>query len=137
MTAPARVDVTPEALLWIGRLKAKHGPLVFYQRHGCCEGGPAPICLPAVEYRADQNDRLLGEIGGCPFYMSGYQFEQWRQVQAIIDVAQGVGAGFTLESPEGVAFFTRLRLFSEAEIALLAVASEPAYAARLVVAGAW
>jgi uncharacterized protein (DUF779 family) len=129
MLAPARVEVTAEALLWIARLKAKHGPLVFYQRHGCCEGGPAPICLPEDDYRSAPNDRMLGEIGGCLFYMSGHQFEQWRHIQAIIDVAPGLGAGFSLESTEGVGFFTRLRFFVESEIEQLALAGEPLFAA--------
>lgn len=129
MTAPARVQVTAEALSWIVRLKAKHGPLAFYQRHGCSDGGAAPICIPEAEYRSAPDDRLLGQIGGCPFYMSGYQFEQWRHIQAIIDVAPGIAAGFSLESPEGVAFFTRLRFFSEAEIEQLAVVGEPPRAA--------
>ncbi len=129
MTAPARIEATTEALSWIARLKAKHGPLAFYQRHGCSEGGPAPLRMPDAEYRPAPEDRLLGEIGGCPFYMSGYQFEQWRHIQAIIDVAPGVGAGFSLESPEGVAFFTRLRFFTAAEIGRLALAGEPPCAA--------
>ncbi len=125
----ARVDATAEALLWIHRLKAKHGSLVFYQHHGCCEGGAAPVCLSEGDYRSSRNDRLLGEIGGCPFYMSGHQFEQWRDIQAIIDVAPGLGSGFSLEAPEGVGFFTRLRIFSAAEIEQLAVAGEPPCAA--------
>lgn len=129
MTAPARVEATAEALSCIVRLKAKHGPLAFYQRHGCSEGGAAPICLPEAEHRSAPDDRLLGEICGCPFYISGYQFEQWRHIQAIIDVAPGVGAGFSLESPEGVGFFTRLRFFSANEIEQLAVAGEPPCAA--------
>jgi uncharacterized protein (DUF779 family) len=129
MTAPARVEATPEALFWIGVLKGKHGPLAFYQRHGCSDGGAAPICLPAGDYRSAPDDRLLGEIGGCPFYMSGHQFEQWRNIQAIIDVAPGLGAGFTLEATEGMGFFTRLRSFSAAEIESLAFAGEPPRAA--------
>jgi uncharacterized protein (DUF779 family) len=129
MTAPARVEATVEALSLIVRLKAKHGPLTFYQGHGCSEGGAAPICLPEAEYRSAPDDRLVGEIGGCPFYMSGRQFEQWRSVQAIVDAAPGFGAGFSLESPEGMAFFTRLRFYDAAEIAQLAVAGEPPVAA--------
>lgn len=125
MTAPARVEATPEALVWIDVLKRRHGALVFYQHHGCSDGGAAPLCLPEGEYRSAPDDRLLGEIGGCRFYMSGYKFEQWREFQAIVDVAAGVGAGFSLETTEGVAFFTRLRAFSDAEIELLACAGEP------------
>ncbi len=120
-----RVEATPEALEWIARLAAKHGPLMFYQHHGCCQGGPAPVCLPDGEYRLGDADVLLGEIGGCPFYMSGWQFEQWRNIQAIIDVSPGQGSGFSIEGPEGVCFFTRLRAFTDAEIEQLATASDP------------
>jgi uncharacterized protein (DUF779 family) len=129
MTAPARVEATREAVVWIGVLKGKHGPLAFYQGHGCNEGGAAPVCLPEGEYRSAPDDRLLGEIGGCPFYASGHQFEQWRRVQAIVDVAPGLGAGFSLEAPEGVGFFTRLRLLSDEEIEQLAAKGEPPLAA--------
>ena len=124
-TAPARVEATAETLAWIERLKATHGPLALYQHHGCCEGGAAPVCLREREYRAAAGDRLLGEIDGCPFYISGYQYEQWRHVQAIVDTSPGLGAGFSLEAPEGVGFFIRLRLFSAAEMDALAAAGEP------------
>jgi uncharacterized protein (DUF779 family) len=125
MPAPARVEASAETLLWIARLREKHGPLMFYQHHGCCQGGPAPVCLPEGEYRLGDSDVLLGEIGGCAFYMSGWQFEQWRNIQTIIEVAPGQGSGFSIEAPEGVCFFTRLRVFTDAEITLLAEAGEP------------
>jgi uncharacterized protein len=125
MTVPVRVQATNEALAWIALLKGKHGPVAFYQCHGCNEGGPAPVCLAEGDYRPAPDDLLLGEIGGCPFYSSGRQFEQWRDVQAIVDVAPGLGAGFSLEAPEGVGFFTRLRLLNDDEVKRLAAAGEP------------
>jgi uncharacterized protein len=121
----ARVEATSEALAWISVLKSRHGPLAFYQGHGCNEGGPAPICLAEADYRPAPDDRLLGEIGGCPFYASGPQFEQWRHVQAIVDVAPGFGVGFSLETPEGVGFYTRLRLLGGDEIRALEARGEP------------
>jgi uncharacterized protein (DUF779 family) len=130
LPAPKRVEAAAQTLEWIDRLKGKHGPLVFYQHHGCCEGGAAPVCLIEGDYRPSPDDRLLGEIGGCPFFISGRQYDQWRDMQAIIDVAPGLGAGFSLEATEGVGFFTRLRFFSGAEIEQLAVAAEPSDAAR-------
>jgi uncharacterized protein len=134
MAAPARVEATAETIGWIERLKLKHGPLALYQRHGCCEGGAAPVCMPAVEYRPSPGDRRLDDIAGCPFLISSAQFEQWRRFQAIVDVAPGLGAGFSLEAPEGVGFFIRLRLFSDAELQDLAAAEEPAAVAPLPVA---
>ena len=91
MLAPSRVEATPEALNWIARLKAVHGPLMFYQSGGCCEGS-APLCFRDKEYWVGGEDVFLGEIGGCPFYIRANQFEYWRHTQLIIDVVEGAGA---------------------------------------------
>ena len=127
MLAPSRVEATPEALSWIARLKALHGPLMFYQSGGCCEGS-APLCFRDKEYWVGGEDVFLGEIGGSPFYIRANQFEYWRHTQLIIDVVEGAGAGFSLEAPEGVSFLTRGRVFSDAEVEALAAAGEPARA---------
>jgi len=39
-----RVTATDAALAAIERLKARHGPLMFVQSGGCCDGS-SPICL--------------------------------------------------------------------------------------------
>jgi uncharacterized protein (DUF779 family) len=124
----ARLDATDEALLWIVRLKAKHGPLMFYQSSGCCDGS-SPHCFPDGEYRVGVHDVRLGEIGGCPYYMSAQQFEYWRGAQLILDVVPGTGAGFSIEGPEGICFLTRSRLFTDAEAEQLAASGEPPRAA--------
>jgi uncharacterized protein len=111
-----RVLATEAALSLIERLQKKHGPLMFHQSGGCCDGS-APMCYPLGEFRTGASDVRLGEIGGCPFYMSESQFEYWRHTQLIIDVVPGRGAGFSLEAPEGLRFLTRSRLFSEEEMA--------------------
>ena len=41
-----RVLATGEALALIERLRARHGPLMFHQSGGCCDGS-APMCYPA------------------------------------------------------------------------------------------
>jgi len=66
------------------------------------------------------SDRLLGEIGGVPFYISASQYEYWCHTQLIIDVVPGRGHGFTLEAPEGLRFLTRSRVFSDEEADALA-----------------
>jgi uncharacterized protein (DUF779 family) len=91
---------------------------MFHQSGGCCDGS-APMCYPRGEFHVGQADVKLGEIGGCPFYMSAAQFEYWKHTQLIIDVVPGRGAGFTLEAPEGVRFLTRSRLYTEEEEAQL------------------
>ena len=111
-----RVIATEAALQLIERLKGIHGPLMFHQSGGCCDGS-APMCWPAGEYRTGASDVRLGEIGGCPFWMSESQFEYWRHTQLIIDVVPGRGGMFSLEGPEGLRFLTRSRLFTDEESA--------------------
>lgn len=122
-SAPAvsRVTATDAALALIAKLASMHGPLLFHQSGGCCDGS-APMCYPRGELRTGQSDVRLGEIGGCPFYMSLAQFEYWEHTQLIIDVVPGRGSGFSLEAPRGVRFLTRSRVFSDAEAATLAPA---------------
>jgi len=109
-----RVLATEAALLLMAKLEARHGPLMFHQSGGCCDGS-APMCYPLGEFRVGSSDVALGRIGGAPFYMSSSQFEHWRHTQLVIDVVPGRGAGFSLEAPEGVRFLTRSRVFSPEE----------------------
>ena len=109
-----RVVVTPEARRVIERLQARHGPLLFHQSGGCCDGS-SPMCYPLDEFRVGQQDILLGSISGCPFYIGAAQFEYWKHTQLIIDVVAGRGSGFSLEAPEGVRFLTRSRVFTDEE----------------------
>lgn len=114
-----RVICTPAAAALIERVRAKHGPVMFHQSGGCCDGS-APMCFPQGELLLAEHDRLLGEIGGAPFYISGPQFEVWQHTQLIIDVVPGRGGMFSLEGPEGLRFLTRSRLFSDEEWRALA-----------------
>ena len=91
-----------------------HGPLLFHQSGGCCDGS-APMCYPRAEFRVGAQDVYLGEIGGQPFYMGAAQFDYWKQTHLIIDVVPGRGSGFSVEAPEGVRFLTRSRVYTEAE----------------------
>ena len=121
-----RVLLTEKAAELIARLKAQHGPLMFHQSGGCCDGA-TPMCFAAGEFRVGAQDVLMGEIAGCKFYIGANQFEYWRHTQLIIDVVPGRGAGFTLEAPEGVRFLTRSRVFTDAEVDALAEQGEPAH----------
>jgi hypothetical protein len=119
-----RVVATEKAVELIGRLKEKHGPLLFHQSGGCCDGS-SPMCFPLAEFRTGASDVLLGEIAGCPVYIGAAQFELWSHTQLIIDVVAGRGGGFSLEAPEGLRFLTRGRVFSEAELGALRKESAP------------
>jgi len=113
-----RVIVTPGAAELIDKLRAEHGPLLFHQSGGCCDGS-APMCFPAGEFMVGSSDVKLGTIAGMPFYMSESQFEYWQHTQLIIDAVPGNGGMFSLERPTGLRFLTRSRLFEDDENAWL------------------
>ena len=116
-----RVLATNESLDLIARLKRTHGPLMFHQSGGCCDGS-SPMCYPDGEFRVGGNDVKLGQIGDCPVYMDADQFDYWKHTQLIIDVVPGRGSGFSLEAPEGLRFLTRSRVFTDQEADALAAA---------------
>ncbi|WP_461201232.1 DUF779 domain-containing protein [Anoxybacillus sp. TBDG-1] len=109
-----KVIATNAALQLIEQLKAKYGPLMFHQSGGCCDGS-SPMCYPQGEFIIGQSDVLLGEIGGCPFYIHAAQYEYWKHTQLIIDVVPGRGGMFSLEGSEGVRFLTRSKMFDSIE----------------------
>ena len=118
-TAPlARVLASPAALDLIAELVERHGPVLFHQSGGCCDGS-APMCWPRGDFVVGDRDVRLGEIGGAPFFMSRSQFEYWKHTQLIIDVVPGMGGMFSLDNGTGKRFLTRSRLFEDAELARL------------------
>jgi len=122
MSAPAtiaKVTATAAAEALIERLREKHGPVLFHQSGGCCDGS-SPMCYPQDDFIVGDRDVLLGEIAGAPFYMSPSQYEYWKHTQLIIDVVKGSGGMFSLENGQGVRFLTRSRLFTDEEFDRLA-----------------
>src|SRR5690625_1534410 len=113
-----RVVATDATLELMKSLEEKHGPLMFHQSGGCCDGS-SPMCFPRGEFRVGESDVLLGEIGDAPFYMAKDQYEYWKHTQLTIDVVEGRGGMFSLENPEGKRFLTRSRIFTEEEQAEL------------------
>ncbi len=113
-----RVAITPAAADLLRRLEALHGPLLFHQSGGCCDGS-APMCYPTSDFRIGDNDVYLGDVAGTPFYLGGLQFDYWQHTHLTVDVVPGRGSGFSVEAPEGVRFVTRSRLFSDQEYMLL------------------
>ncbi|WP_435134757.1 DUF779 domain-containing protein [Actinacidiphila sp. bgisy144] len=122
---PHRVALTPAAEQLLARLTARHGPLMFHQSGGCCDGS-SPMCYPRGEFRVGSADVLLGRVGdGVPFWMSASQFAYWRHTHLTVDVVKGRGSGFSVEAPEGVRFLLRSRLLTDEESDLLAAAPAP------------
>jgi uncharacterized protein (DUF779 family) len=114
----SRVLQTPAAAELIRKLEAQHGPVMFHQSGGCCDGS-SPMCYPDGEFIVGDRDVLLGVLDpsedvsgeepdrGVPVWISGSQFAAWKHTQLVLDVVRGRGGGFSLESPEGVRFLTR------------------------------
>lgn len=109
-----RVVATEATLALIAQLKAEHGDMLFHQSGGCCDGS-APNCFLPNEIMIGAQDIKLGEIGGVPFYISKSQYDYWKHTQLIIDVIDGQGGNFSLESTTGKGFLTRSRLFTDDE----------------------
>ncbi|MEG0029152.1 MAG: DUF779 domain-containing protein [Aurantimicrobium sp.] len=115
-----RVDYTPEAAELLRKMTLKHGPLMFHQSGGCCDGS-SPMCYPVGMFRIGGSDVLLQTLeveGLAPieFYMSASQYEYWKFTHLTVDVVKGRGSGFSVEAPEGVRFMIRSRMLDDAEI---------------------
>ncbi len=119
-----RVACTGAAADLLRRLTGLHGPLMFHQSGGCCDGS-SPMCYPAGEFRLGGSDVHLGDLDvdglekPVGVWMAAAQFEYWKHTHLTIDVVPGRGSGFSVEAPEGVRFLIRSRLFTDAEAAEL------------------
>ena len=101
-----KVSATPAALRLIEQIIAEHGPILFHQSGGCCDGS-SPMCYPRNEFIIGDTDVLLGHIGGAPVYIGASQFEAWKHTDLIIDVVPGRGGMFSLDNGREVRFLTR------------------------------
>jgi uncharacterized protein len=122
--AVSRVDVTDEAAELLRRLTAEHGPLMFHQSGGCCDGS-SPMCFPLGELITGDSDVRLADLcieglaPDVPVWMSKSQFEYWKHTHLTIDVVKGRGGGFSLEAPRGIRFMIRSRLLTDLEHSIL------------------
>ncbi|MBI3216254.1 MAG: DUF779 domain-containing protein [Mycobacterium sp.] len=122
MVAPARVLISRTAADLLAELQSRHGPVMFHQSGGCCDGS-SPMCYPVGDFIVGDRDVLLGLLDvtgegqpdGVPVWISGPQFDAWKHTQLVIDLVPGRGGGFSLEAPEGKRFLSRGRAFTEEE----------------------
>ncbi len=113
----SRVALTPASVELLRKLWEQHGPLMFHQSGGCCDGS-SPMCYPAGDFLTGDSDVLLGRFdigtGGqlqpLEFWMSKEQFAYWSHTHLTVDVVPGRGSGFSVESPEGKRFLIRSTL---------------------------
>ncbi|SDK85423.1 hypothetical protein SAMN05192566_2677 [Methylophilus rhizosphaerae] len=113
-----RISATPAAITLIEQLTQQHGPIVFLQSGGCCEGS-GPMCLPAVEFRPSPSDVKLGTLAGAVFYMGDSHFSFMQNTHTILDAVPGSSGSFSLDCGSGLAFITRGRVYTDEELASL------------------
>jgi uncharacterized protein (DUF779 family) len=98
-----RIVATDTAIAELRRLRAEHGPLMFFQSGGCCDGS-SPMCFTDGELLVGPNDLLLGEVDGCPFYIDAEQYQRWNSPRLVVDLAPGAGSGMSLEGVHDLHF---------------------------------
>lgn len=125
-TTFSRVAVSEDAAALLRDLTARHGPLMFHQSGGCCDGS-SPMCFPVGMFVTGPSDVLLGAVDPSAgsgraqaepieVYMSESQFEYWKYTHLTIDVVPGRGAGFSVEGPTGMRFLIRSRMLTPDEL---------------------
>jgi len=113
-----RVLITDKAKRIIDSIREEHGPLMFHQSGGCCDGS-SPMCMQKGELMLNDTDVFMGEIHDCEFYMSKDQFEYWQHTQLTVDIVEGRGSSFSLEIPMGIRFVIKSRMFTTQEMEVL------------------
>lgn len=116
----SRLAFTDAAIDLLEEIWAIHGPLMFHQSGGCCDGS-SPMCYPAGDFKVGGQDVCLGVLELPPregepetreieFWMSKEQFAAWAHTHITVDVVDGRGSGFSLEAPLGKRFLIRSKL---------------------------
>lgn len=95
-----------KAIAVLEMLKSKHGDILLEQSFGCCDG-TAPMCYPQDGHYISSQLLLIGHLAGVPYYMDKNQVKYFEHMQHTLDVIDGAGASFSLESAEGYGFIIR------------------------------
>lgn len=106
-----KVIATDAAKHLIKQLQEQHGPLVFVHSEGCCDG-TSPICMTEGDFYLGSQDEKIGEIVDTPYYMHTSNQSYWQHLQVVIDVIDGLGNSFSLESTANKSFIIRANKLS-------------------------
>ena len=116
--ATPRVVATDAARDLIATLRAKHGPLMFHQSGGCCDGS-SPMCYALGEFMVGGADVLLGDRKAAR--------STWARTSSPTGSTPSssstpcpAAAAPSLDSAEGRRFLLRSRLYSDEEWANVA-----------------
>ena len=102
------IVATDAAIAEIRRLRDEHGPLMFFQSGGCCDGS-SPMCFSNGELLLGPNDLQLGDVDGCSFHIDAAQYVRWNSPLLVLDVSAGSGSSMSLEETHGVHFVLKPR----------------------------
>jgi uncharacterized protein len=105
-----KVIATEVAQVLLKQLQKQHGKLVFIHSEGCCDG-TSPICMTAGDFYLGSRDEQIGEVLAVPYYMHISNSSYWEHMQIVIDVIDGIGNSFSLESEKDKSFIIRSRKF--------------------------
>lgn len=101
-----RITATEKAKQLVELLKLKHGNILFEQSSGCCDG-MVPLCLKAYGHYLSSQLVNVGNIADVPYYIEKNQLRYLDHMIIEVDVMEGPGASFSLESAEGYGFIIR------------------------------
>ena len=98
------VAVTEKAAEMIRSLREQHGPLMFHQSGGCCDGS-SPMCFADGDFITGDADELLGHLDAgtpepIPVWMSKEQFAYWKHTHLTIDLVPGTRGGLLARGPD-------------------------------------
>ncbi|MGR3762843.1 DUF779 domain-containing protein [Rossellomorea sp. NS-SX7] len=108
-----KVVATKEAIALIEQLQDEYGRVLFVHSEGCCDG-TSPVCMTVDDFYLGSQDEKLGEVSGAPYYMHKSNFSYWQHLQIVIDVSDGMGNSFSLESIKNKSFVIRANEFTDA-----------------------
>lgn len=104
-----KLVATEKAIEVVNLLKQKYGNILFQQSSGCCDG-TVPMCFEADGYYLSSQMILVGKIADVPYYIDQTQAEYLKNMQIIVDIMDGAGASFSLESTEGFGFIMHSKI---------------------------
>lgn len=107
-----KISATQAAQDVIKTLQKQHGDLIMAHSEGCCDG-TSPICMKADDFCLGSQDQKIGEVMGVPYYMHTSNYSYWDHLQIIIDVTDGIGNSFSLESTEDKSFIIRSEILDK------------------------
>ena len=89
----------------VRRVVAAHGPVMFIQSAGCCDGS-APMCFPVAEFLTGAADIQIGQVEGCAIYIAERQLAAWTHPDLLLDIEPGYADGLSLDAGTGLHFIT-------------------------------